>query len=83
MRLKTVYRPLTIALAEPADTDEMLKFSDVRAPRSSQVRCLALKADSGDGLVACLSYSVWSHPRESDDERSGDRHRESVLILKG
>lgn len=83
LRLKTVYRPLSIAHAEPAETDAMLKFAEVRASQSSRVRCLALKSDSGDGLVACLSYSIWSHPRETEDERSGDLHRESVLILRG
>ncbi|MEU7432824.1 hypothetical protein AB0B07_18670 [Streptomyces sioyaensis] len=83
MRLKTVYRPLTIALAEPAETDEMLKFSEVRESQSSRVHCLALKSESGDGLVACLSYSIWSHPRETDEESSDVPHRESALILRG
>ncbi|MFD9210343.1 hypothetical protein ACFVZM_29180 [Streptomyces sioyaensis] len=83
MRLKTVYRPLSITLAEPAETDEMLKFSEVRESQASRVRCLALKSDSGNGLVACLSYSIWSHPREKDGESSGLPHPESVLILRG
>ncbi|MFG2496195.1 hypothetical protein ACGFSD_34860 [Streptomyces caniferus] len=83
MRLKTVYRPLSITLAEPAEAEEMLKFSEVRESQSSRVHCLALKSDSGDGLVACLSYSIWSHPREAAEERSGVPHRESVLILRG
>ncbi|MGW7251882.1 hypothetical protein [Streptomyces decoyicus] len=83
MRLKTVYRPLSIALAEPAEAEEMLRFSEVRESQSSRVHCLALKSDSGDGLVVCLSYSIWSHPRETDEERPGVPHRESVLILRG
>ncbi len=83
MRLKTVYRPLSIALAGPADTEEMLKFSEVRESQTSRVHCLALKSDSGDGLVACLSYSIWSHPRETVEEGAEVPHRDSVLILRG
>ncbi|MEU2495684.1 hypothetical protein [Streptomyces sp. NPDC007883] len=81
MKLKTVYRPLTLAFAEPAQVEEMLRFSDVKESHSSRVHCLALKSDNGDGWVACLSYSVWSHPRDADG--SAPRHRDSVLILRG
>ncbi|MEU6707501.1 hypothetical protein [Streptomyces wuyuanensis] len=80
MKLKTVYRPLTLGLAEPAQAEEMLRFSDVEESRSSRVHCLALKSDNGDGWVACLSYSIWSHPRDADG--SAPRHRDSVLILR-
>ncbi|MFI7064659.1 hypothetical protein ACIBL3_26950 [Kribbella sp. NPDC050124] len=83
MKLKTVYQPLTISIAEPVQVEEMLKFSDVQESNSSRVRCLALKSDSGDGLVACLSYSIWSHPRSSDYDMSGVQHRDSVLIIRG
>ncbi|WP_162624727.1 hypothetical protein [Streptomyces cadmiisoli] len=82
MKLKTVYQPLTIAIAEPVQVEEMLKFSGVRESHASRVRCLALKSDSGDGLVACLSYSIWSHPRGSDNDALGVPHRDSVLILR-
>lgn len=83
MKLKTVYQPLTISLAKPAQVEEMLKFTDVRESHSSRVRCLALRSASGDGLVACLSYSIWSHPRDADFGVSGVQHPDSVLILKG
>lgn len=82
MKLKTVYQSLTIAIAEPVQVEEMLKFADVRESHSSRVRCLALKSDSGDGLVACLSYSIWSHPSDSDKDVSGVPHRDPVLILR-
>lgn len=82
MKLNTVYQPLTIVIAEPEQVEEMFKFSGVRESHASRVRCLAPKADSGDGLVTCLSYSIWSHPRGSDDEVLGVPHRDSVLILR-
>ncbi|MFB7453268.1 hypothetical protein [Streptomyces sp. NPDC056194] len=83
MKLKTVYQSLAISLADPAQVEEMLKFSGVRESHSSRVRCLALKAASGDGLVACLSYSIWLHPKESDSDMPEVQHRDSVLILRG
>lgn len=83
MKLKTVYQSLTIAIAGPAQIDEMLKFSEVRESHSSRVRCLALKSDGGDGLVVCLSYSIWLHPRDLDYDASGVPQRDSVLILRG
>ena len=82
MKLKTVYQPLTINIAEPAQVEEMLKFSGVRESHASRARCLALKSDNGDGLVACLSYSIWSHPRELENDVPGVPHRDSVLILR-
>ncbi|WP_285751748.1 hypothetical protein [Lentzea sp. NBRC 105346] len=82
MKLKTVYQPLTIAIAEPAQVEEMMKFSGVRESQASRVRCLALKSDGGDGLVACLSYSIWLHAGGSDDEVSRGLNQESVLILR-
>ncbi|MGW5675109.1 hypothetical protein ACWEV4_08485 [Streptomyces sp. NPDC003860] len=83
MKLKTVYQPLTVALAEPAQAEEILRFSDVREAQYSLIRCLALKSDSGDGLVACLGYSIWSHPKGSEHVVSGDRHPDAVLIRRG
>ncbi|MET8509154.1 hypothetical protein ABZV60_31645 [Streptomyces sp. NPDC004787] len=82
MKLKTVYQPLAIDVAEPLQVEEMLRFSGVRESHSSRVRCLALKSDSGDGLVACLSYSIWSHPRELENDAPGVPHQDSVLILR-
>lgn len=67
MKLKTVYRSLVLDLAEPAQAEDMLRFSDVEGTHSSRVHCLVLKSDNGDGWVACLSYSIWSHPRDADD----------------
>jgi hypothetical protein len=71
MKLKTVYQSLTIATAEREQFQEMLKFSEVRELHYERVRCLALKSDSGDGLVACLSYSIWSHLGEPVYDESG------------
>ncbi|MEU6245626.1 hypothetical protein [Streptomyces sp. NPDC047024] len=82
MKLKTVYQSLTIAVAEPAQAEEMLQFSGVREDHASRVRCLALKSDSGDGFVACLSYSIWSHPKESDNDVLGVPRLDSLLILR-
>ncbi|MGW1917774.1 hypothetical protein ACWCQS_45825 [Streptomyces sp. NPDC002076] len=81
MKLKTVYRPLTIGMADPAQFEEMLKFSGIGESHSQRVHCLALRSDSGDGLVACLSYTIWSHPRHSVHEAPGAPHEGSVLIL--
>lgn len=83
MKLKTVYQSLTIATAEREQVEEMLKFSEVREPYFERVRCLALKSDCGDGLVACLSYSIWSHLGEPDYGEPGVPRQGSLLILKG
>jgi hypothetical protein len=82
MKLKTVYHPLTLANADPAQVDEILRFSGVGVPATSRIYCLALKADSGDGLVACLSYSIWLHPKELEPDVAGTPSRDSVLILR-
>ncbi|MGW7445858.1 hypothetical protein [Kitasatospora sp. NPDC054795] len=83
MKLRSVYRPLTLASAEPAQIEEILGISEVRESQSSRVRCLALKSGGIDGLVACLSYSVWSHPRGSERDVTGIQSPDSVLILRG
>ncbi|MFG2919576.1 hypothetical protein ACGF0D_42755 [Kitasatospora sp. NPDC048298] len=83
MKLKSAYRSLTISSAEPTQVDEILRFSEVRESDFSRFRCLALKSDSGDGLVACLSYSVWSHSKDSDHDAVGAGNPDSVLILRG
>ncbi|WP_373304351.1 hypothetical protein [Streptomyces anandii] len=82
MKLKTVYRPLTISHADPARAEEILRFSDVKESHSRHVHCLALRSDSGDGFVACLSYTIWSHKGDSDHAPSDTPREGSVLILR-
>jgi hypothetical protein len=83
VKLKTVYRPLVITAATSEQRDEMLEFSCLPESQTSRILCLALKADSGDGFVACLRYSVWLHPKELEQGRSGGSHSGSRLILRG
>lgn len=83
VKIKTIYRPLVISAATSKQRDEMCKFSDLRESQTSRVICMALKADSGDGLVACLSYSIWLHLKELEGGSSEGLNVGSTLILRG
>lgn len=84
MRLKTSYSSLTIATAEPARAEEMLRFCGLAEHRpASWLHCLVLGADGEDGFVVCARYSAWSHPRRLQDEQWPDEQPESVLIHRG
>jgi hypothetical protein len=83
MKLKTVYDPLMIAVAEPWQADELLRLANVKESRAARVRCLALRSKGDDGPVACLSYSIWSHPRDPGYDASGVPVTGSTLILRG
>lgn len=83
MKLKTVYQTLDIALAGQARSKEMLEFSDVRDSQASRVRCIELRSRNGGGWVACLGFSIWSHPRAPEYAESGLQQHGSVLILSG
>jgi hypothetical protein len=82
MKLATVYKPLTIEFAAPDQAEEMARLASL-VGRSSRVKVLALKSTGGDGLVACMSYSLWSHPRDVNHDSSGLPGADSILILKG
>jgi hypothetical protein len=83
LKLRTVYDPLTIAVAEPWQADELLRLANVKESRAARVRCLALRSEGDDGLVSCLSYSIWSHPRDPSYDASGVPATGSTLILRG
>jgi hypothetical protein len=82
MKLKTVYQPLTIAVAEPWQSEDMLRFANLEQSGTSRVRCVALRSEGDDGLVSCLGYSIWSHPGEPDYEVTGVPRKEPALILR-
>jgi hypothetical protein len=84
MKLATVYEPLAIELATAGQAEEMVSLAGLKETQSSRVKVLALKSARGnDGLVACLSYSVWLHPSELKVDSSGLPKAESILILRG
>lgn len=82
MKLKAVYKSLIIANADETQLSELSVLADLSESRMSRVHGMALKTVSGDGLVACLSYSVWLHPIEPDHDPMGLARRESTLILR-
>lgn len=83
MRLKTAYRSITIAYADPIQTEELCSIAGLGDRQRLRLRYIAVKSDDGDALIACLSYSIWLHPREVDYDGSGVPHRGSTLILRG
>jgi len=83
MKLATVYEPLTIDFAAPDQVEEMARLAGLKGSQSSRLKVLALKSTGGDGLVACLSYSIWSLPEELNHDSSGLVDADSVLIIKG
>jgi hypothetical protein len=82
MQLKTIYEPLTIAIADPSQTEEILRFSAVQESHYSRLRCISLQSDSGDGLIACLGFNIWLYPEEPKRDLLGDYPPEAKMIMK-
>ncbi|GAA2631408.1 hypothetical protein SMC26_22645 [Actinomadura fulvescens] len=80
MKLKTVYERLDITLADGPETAEILTFSGVPGSQTAKVRCLTLNDDS---FVACLRFSAWARPRDTERDPSGLPQSESTLLFRG
>jgi hypothetical protein len=83
LKVKTVYRPLVIAHADEAQVEEMLDLIEVKPENRAAVVVLALKSGGQDGLIACMSYTVFSHPSSRSDEARIVSGKGSVLIARG
>lgn len=83
MKLKTVYQPLAISVADRERAGEILKFADVKETQASKVQCLVLNAGADDSFVACIRFSIWAHHRDAEYDLSGVPRRESTLIARG
>jgi hypothetical protein len=83
MKIATVYSPLKIAVAETSQIEEMARLAGLKGSQSSRVKYLAMKSSGEDGLVACLSYTIWSLPRDLNPDLGGVPQADSVLILMG
>ncbi|MEU4319456.1 hypothetical protein AB0F85_09360 [Nocardia fluminea] len=58
MKMKTLFNSLTIDLADPSQSLEILRISEVDESKWGRIKCLALKSGDVDSLVACTSYSI-------------------------
>jgi hypothetical protein len=83
MKLATVYEPLTIDFAMPGQIQEMARLASLQGSQSSRVKVLALKSTGDEGLIACLSFTVWSRHRDLNHDSSAVPKADGVLILKG
>ncbi|MER7211597.1 MULTISPECIES: hypothetical protein [Streptosporangium] len=83
VKLKSVYRSLTLAEADRRSADEMLRFAGVSDVWASRVHCLTLGPDGEGGFVVCLGFSVWSHPEGAGHDLSGIPRTGSNLIIGG
>ncbi|MFD4357117.1 hypothetical protein ACFWPX_31515 [Nocardia sp. NPDC058518] len=62
MQMKTVFKSITIDLAEESQSLSLLHISDIDEGKWNRVKCLALKSTGVDSLVACASYSIRVYP---------------------
>jgi hypothetical protein len=83
LKVKTVYRPLEIAYANEEQVEEMLELVDVKPKNRPAVVVLALKSEGRDGLIACMSYTVFSHPGGRANETRIVSGEGSTLIARG
>ncbi|GAA5079425.1 hypothetical protein [Nocardia iowensis] len=66
MKLKTHYDPLTLAIADESQAEDILRFADLPESDWNRVKCLALKSDGEDSLVACVGYTMRTHSRRDE-----------------
>jgi hypothetical protein len=82
MKLRSVYQGITLTRAERPAADEMLRFAGVAdSSQAHRVQCLTLDPE-GDSFVACMRFSVWSHPRGGEYDTSGEPGDGSTLVLR-
>ncbi len=83
LKVRTVYRRLEIAYANEEQVEEMLDLVEVKPRHRSAVVVLALKSAGRDGLIACMSYTVFSHPGSRANEARIVSGEGSTLIARG
>ena len=83
LKVKTVYRPLVLAHADEAQVEEMLELIEAKPRHREAIVVLALKSGGRDGLIACMSYTVFSHPRSRSAEPRIVSGEGSTLIARG
>jgi hypothetical protein len=81
MKLKTVYQPLVIALADNSEAGRILEFIEIKQEQAPKIQCISL--DAGGSFVACMRFSIWSHPRDVEYDSSGLADGKSRLICRG
>jgi hypothetical protein len=64
MTLRTVYRPLTLAVANRKQSEELANLSGLTERQWERAKCLALKSTGSDGLVACVGYTIREYSYE-------------------
>ncbi|MBE1497360.1 hypothetical protein H4696_004460 [Amycolatopsis lexingtonensis] len=83
VKLKTVYPRLELARAQDDQVREILEVAGLGLERAPDVIALALKSSGPDGLVACMSYTVRSCPRELSDDAYVASAQEWTVIARG
>jgi hypothetical protein len=83
LKVKTVYRSMVIAHADEEQIEEMLELIGAKPEHRSAIVVLALKSGGRDGLIACTSYTVFSHPGSRADEARIVSGEGSTLIARG
>ncbi|KDN17586.1 hypothetical protein [Amycolatopsis rifamycinica] len=74
MKLKTKYRSPELGYADDAQRREMLELTGLEGANAARVHVMALRSGDGEGLVACVGFTVYSHPNapSADAYVSGD-----------
>ncbi|MBE1497358.1 hypothetical protein H4696_004458 [Amycolatopsis lexingtonensis] len=83
LKVKTVYQSLVIAHADEVQVEEMLELIEAKPRHRAAIVVLALKSGGRDGLIACTSYTVFSHPGSRSDEARIVSGEDSTLIARG
>ncbi|MGW5155249.1 hypothetical protein ACWEPN_07190 [Nonomuraea wenchangensis] len=82
VKLRTVYTSLTLSEPNPDQERIIHDYLNLKEVHRNKISCLMLSPEVDDSFVACLGFSVWSHPQAADFDATGIGKRESKLLFR-